>query len=69
MTEEDLNIFFSKTYQPRQAISNLAQMLGDNDVLQLNYLKRGVGSLSAILRTFLTIFFQATGTIISRNVQ
>ena len=69
MTEEDLKIFFSKTYLLRQAIFNPAQMLGDNDVIQLDYLKRGVGSLSAILSTFLTIFLQATGTIISRNVQ
>ena len=69
MTEEDLKIFFSKTYQPRKAISYLAQMLGDNDVLQLDYLKGGVGSLKTISSTFLTIFLQATGTIISRNLQ
>ena len=65
---EDLKIFFNKTYQLQKAISYLAVMLGDNDVLQLDYLKKGgVGSLSAILSTFSTIFLQVTPTIISRN--
>ena len=32
-------------------------MLDDNDVLQLDYLKGGVGSLSTFLSTFPTIFF------------
>ena len=39
MTEEDLKIFFTGTYQLQQAISYLAEMLGDNDVLQIHYLK------------------------------
>ena len=42
-------------------------MLDDNDVLQLDYLEGGVGSLITFLSIFLTIFLQATGTIISRN--
>ena len=41
MTEEDLKIFFTGTYQLQQSISYHAEMLGDNDVIKLAYLHGG----------------------------
>ena len=56
MTEEDLKIFFTRTYQLQQAISYHAEMLGDNAVLQLDSLKGGVGSLSNFFSTIFNAY-------------
>lgn len=39
MTERDLKIFFTGTYQLGQAISYLAELMDENDELNVDYLK------------------------------
>ncbi|KYN19763.1 hypothetical protein ALC57_07916, partial [Trachymyrmex cornetzi] len=39
MTLEDLKLFFTGSYQMKQAISYLAEMMGEDDSLRINYVK------------------------------
>ena len=39
LTEQDLKIFFTGTYQLKQAISYLAELMDENDQINLAYLK------------------------------
>jgi hypothetical protein len=51
MTEKDLKIFFSGTYQLGQAISYLAEMMDEENNLTLQYLKISKNILKVLVQS------------------